>query len=97
MIINEFWFDFFNGDWKVYLLKVERETPKMYYCEVLGPDGNPNGSRAAIKKEDIDIVRKVGIAYYNYRIHTFDSSIHNAKLKMYDFIVKDAERLYKED
>ena len=98
MIINEFWFDFFNGDWKVYLLKVERETSKTYYCEVLRPDGTPNGSKAAIKKEDIDNVRKVRFSYYEYyRIHTFDSSITNANAKMYDFIIKEAERLYKEN
>jgi len=97
MFINEFIFEFYTGKWNVYYLEVKRETPLMYYCDVLNSEGKPYGSKAAVKKEDIDKVKKVGNVGYQCRIQTFDTSVNNAKAKMRDYIIDQANYFYKEN
>ena len=98
-ILYEYYYVVGHRDFEsYYILRVDRETEKMYYGEVFSPNKTATkGNRFSIKKENLDSVYEItntnhGLVY-RVQVDAEDEYAAKAKAKqiVYDYIINVVE------
>ena len=101
-IIHEYWYTFGTNQYSHYELRVERETPKMFYGRVFRSGGDISLGNFAVNKDSLNqIIEIKGMKGIEYRaqINLEDAAAarNMAKELFYNYIRQIAEKIITTD
>ena len=101
-IVHEYWYIYGTNQYSHYELRVERETPKMFYGRVFRSSGDVSLGNFAVNKDNLNqVIELKGIKGIEYRVQINPEDAATArnvaKELFYNHIRKIAEKIITTD